>query len=141
MNDRDKLLKEINQEVELKKERVKELLETADFIDDDGYPTESALEIIEKWHWDDIPGWFRFIEEIWHFKSWGWKEKIEPHEWHNHEQYKDRMVRRYYVSTGGWSGNESIIHAMKNNDMMWHLNWIQSRRGGHFIFEEHQFAD
>jgi hypothetical protein len=24
---------------------------------------------------------------------------------------------------------------------LWHLNWVQSRRGGHFIFELHEFPD
>jgi hypothetical protein len=28
---------------------------------------------------------------------------------------------------------------MQKNDMMWHLNWVQSRRGGHYIFELRNF--
>jgi hypothetical protein len=135
MNDIEKIIAD-------KKVRVKFLLDDADFLDEDGYPTEQALEVVEKWHWDDIPGWFQFIKSIWHLHSWGWKEKLEPHDWNGKfEQYKNRMVQRHYVSTGGWSGNESIIGAMQRNDMMWHLNWVQSRRGGHYIFEEYHLAD
>jgi len=47
----------------------------------------------------------------------------------------------YNISTGGWSGNESIIHEMQENSMMWHLNWVQSCRGGHYIFELREFKD
>jgi len=129
MNYQEKIEKEIAD----KKARVQEILNDADFLDDDGYPTENALEAIEKWHWDDARGWFKFIEELWHLHSWGWKEKTEKHD------YQDKIVLRYYISTAGWSGNESIIRAMQKNDWMWHLNWVQSRRGGHYIFELKEF--
>ena len=39
-----------------------------------------------------------------------------------------------YFATGGWSGNESIIHAMQEN-IMWKLRWISSHRGGKYGFE------
>ena len=122
----------IEQKIVKDKERVEFLLNNGNFLDEDGYPTDDALEIIKKWHWDDIRGWFKFIEGIWHFYPWGWKEKDEPH------QRKNLSVRRYYISTGGWSGNESIIHAMQENSLMWTLNWVQSNRGGHYIFEEYE---
>ena len=118
------------------KARVGTLLDEADFIDEDGYPTEKALEAIEKWHWDDILGWFKFIEGLWAYHDFGWREKYEPHDWD-----KDKIVHRYHFSTAGWSGNESIIRAMQKNEMMWHLNWVQSRRGGHYIFERREFSD
>ncbi len=127
---------ELLEQIAKNKARVQEILDDADFVDDDGYPTENALEAIEKWHWDDARGWFKFIEGIWYFHDWGWREEDEPHDWE-----KDKIVHRYYVSTAGWSGNESIIRAMQNNDMMWHLNWVQSRRGGHYIFELKEFND
>lgn len=106
-----------------------------DFLDEEGYPTEDAYLVIEKWHWIDEKGWFDFIKSIWHLASWGWKEKEEPHDW------KDEMVTRYHISTAGWSGNEAIIRAMENNHMMWHLTWVQSRRGGHYIFELQDIKD
>jgi hypothetical protein len=107
-----------------------------DMLDDDGYPTDEAMHIIESWHWTDPKGWFDFINSIWHLKSWGWGEGET-----NHEYRKDKKVYRYDVSTAGWSGNETIIQYMKRNDMMWHLNWVQSRRGGHYIFELYEFKD
>ena len=137
--DREAALKQLEQDIANNKKLVLELIENSDLLDDDGYPTEAALEAIKLWHWDDAKGWFKFIEGLWYFRSFGWKEVDEPHEWSDMEQYKDRMVHRYYISTAGWSGNESIIRAMQDNDMMWHLNWVQSQRGGHYIFELKEF--
>ena len=137
----DEMMQKVEKEIAEKKARVKFLLGDGDFLDEDGYPTEQALEIVEKWHWDDISGWFKFIEGLWAYHDFGWDEKDELHEWSDKlTKYKDRIVHRYYISTAGWSGNESIIHAMQRNEMMWHLNWVQSRRGGHYIFEEYHLA-
>lgn len=101
-----------------------------DLLDEDGYPTEYALDLIEKWHFTDDKGWFEFIKELWHLRSWGWSEGEEPPGWNNNEK-----IYQYDISTAGWSGNESIIRAMERNTMLWHLTWVQSRRGGHYIFQ------
>lgn len=135
------MMDEIENQIAEKKARVKFLLDDGDFLDEDGYPTEQALEIVEKWHWDDAKGWFKFIEGLWAYHDFGWKEKVEPHELQGFKGYENRMAYRYYISTAGWSGNESIIRAMQRNDWMWHLNWVQSRRGGHYIFELREFND
>lgn len=37
--------------------------------------------------------------------------------------------------TGGWSGNESVITAMKQNPL-WHLLWDSSHRGGKHILKK-----
>ena len=121
---------EHQRKVEANKARIQEILDTDDLLDEHGYPTDGALEIVEKWHWDDIKGWFDFINSIWYLKSWGWSEGEEDHEYE-----KDKKVYRYHISTAGWSGNESVIHAMQQADMLWGLTWVQSRRGGHYIFE------
>ena len=137
MIDKEESKRKVEQEIAENKARVEYILQgNEELLDDDGYPTEIALEAIEKWHWDDIPGWFKFIEGLWYMRSWGWTEVDEPHEY-----YEDKIVHRYKISTAGWSGNESIIHAMQNNEMMWWLNWVQSRRGGHYIFELRRASD
>lgn len=102
-----------------------------DMLDEDGYPTTRALQIIKLWPYDDKKGWFDFIKDIWWATNWGWLEENEPHE------YKEgKTVHRYHISTGGWSGNESIIKAMQENENhLWMFTWVQSRRGGHYIFE------
>lgn len=116
-------------------DEVKALLEQ-DPLDEDGYPSESALMAIEKWHFSDPKGWFEFIKSIWHLASWGWSERLEDHEFK-----ENTTVYRYHISTAGWSGNESIVRAMEVNEFMWHLNWVQSRRGGHYIFELYELQD
>jgi hypothetical protein len=123
-------------DIEASKKTIFDLMEHNEMLDDDGYPTDAALDVIELWHWTDSKGWFEFIKSIWHLASWGWGEGEDDHEYK-----KDTKVHRYNVSTAGWSGNESIIGAMMRNEMLWHLNWVQSRRGGHFIFELHEFPD
>jgi len=130
-------LQELHRQLEEDKataqKRIAELM-SEEHYDEDGYPTEAALEIVRIWHWSDSPGWFEFIKSIWHLASWGWSEKEADHEYK-----KDEKVYVYNISTAGWSGNESIIHEMQENSMMWQLNWVQSLRGGHYIFELREF--
>lgn len=91
--------------------------------DADGYPTEEELVEIEKWPGlnkaSDYKGLMARVKELWH--------------------YPDRFVEKendiYYLSTGGWSGNESIIHALRDNYLFWAMCWLSSRRGGHYEFE------
>lgn len=130
MIDMTEAIAEADKQIAADKLLVQSLLDNGDILDEDGYPTEDALTIVEKWSFDDAKGWFDFIHSIWHLKSWGWPEGIEPHEWN-----KDETVYRYQISTAGWSGNESLIAAMRQNYMNWSLTWVQSRRGGHYIFE------
>lgn len=105
-----------------------------DLIDEDGYPTDHALDIIECWHWSDMKGWFEFIKELWYQKWFGWSEGLNPPDTKGFD-LEGKQRYEYHISTAGWSGNESLIRAMQQNDMLWALSWVQSRRGGHYIFE------
>jgi hypothetical protein len=87
------------------------------------YPTSKELKKISKWdcekdHFDWMP-FMEYIKSIWWTPEWGWTQK----------------GRKYYISTGGWSGNESIIYAMQRNFLFWSMCWISSRTGGHYIFK------
>lgn len=112
------------------KQIVDTLLAKGEFLDEDGYPTQDALTIIELWPYTDCKGWFIFINQLWAMKSFGWSEGEADHSY-----IKDKKVYLYELSTAGWSGNESIIRAMEANEFLWHLVWVQSRRGGHYQFE------
>jgi len=83
------------------------------------YPTNRELKQIATWPYErGSRSWFEFIESIWWSAEWGFR----------------KSQRRYYVSTGGWSGNEEIIAAMRKNFILWSQCWISVRRGGHYVF-------
>jgi hypothetical protein len=130
----------VRQEYESKRKEqiayVRALVYNNEMLDDDGYPTEACLEAIANWHFSEAELWFAFIREHWHLADWGWTEGEADHEYKENEK-----VYRYDISTAGWSGNEMLIRAMEANQAMWHLNWVQSRRGGHYIFELYRLAD
>lgn len=90
-------------------------------LGDDGYPSDVELARIEHWPHEDLKGLFEYIEERW----------VYPDCW--------RTIRRKSTltvdcSTGGWSGNESLISSLQANLMAWTLTWQKSRRGGHYVF-------
>lgn len=92
------------------------------------YPTDEDLAKVENWdgNWREC---FAFIRSIWWMPEWGWHEETVK------DELFDRLVTRYSISTGGWSGNESIVAAMERNRWLMIFFWIQSRRGGHYIYE------
>lgn len=54
--------------------------------------------------------------------------------WH----WPDYFVRdgcKFTLHTGGWSGNESLVHALMDNVLFVAFCWVSSRRGGHYEFE------
>ena len=102
-----------------------------EWLDEDGvYPTEEALEKIRTWPYEDIPGCFEFMKDIWTYADEGYWEEQETE-----DPLFERPILQYHISTGGWSGNEDIIRALEKNWIIWHGTWTQSRRGGHYIFE------
>ena len=101
---------------------------TNDYLDEDGYPTNEALDKISQWDYNDLQGWMNFIESLWHLKPMVWYSE------HKFDEDCNHWYTEYRVSTGGWSGNESIIHAMQENKLCWHFVWYSTRRGGHYVF-------
>lgn len=90
-------------------------------LDDDGYPTIAALRDVA-WHSvrsrEDCAALLAAVSEVWTYAGC-WKQDGDV----------------YRVSTGGWSGNESLIEALQENKVFWLLCWRLIRRGGHFEFE------
>ncbi len=85
------------------------------------YPTDEQLDKIKNWpidSTDDMLKLIEFVRSIWWMPEWGFK----------------LSGRRWEVATGGWSGNEEIIAALKDNWGFWSLCWQQSNRGGSYVF-------
>jgi hypothetical protein len=100
------------------------------------YPEDDDLERIEKWRIEWLNDgkhpvygpWFDAIKALWWMPEWGWTEEDGSDDLH------ERPVRIYSISTGGWSGNESLIGAMERNFICWSQTFVQMRRGGHYVF-------
>jgi hypothetical protein len=93
--------------------------------DKDGYPTEDELNTIKHWDIlkDGVEELLKYMNSLWHFGGWGFNLK--------NEEKKLYLV----LHTGGWSGNEDIVVALRENIMFWPLYWEKSTRGGHHYFE------
>jgi hypothetical protein len=94
-----------------------------EYFDEDGYPTEHALDMIAKWDWRHTDECFQFVRKMWQWNKMLWI------------QIDDGETITYDISTGGWSGNESLVMALRENHVIWMFTWVQSKRGGHYIFE------
>ncbi len=97
-------------------------------LDEEGYPTDEWLEFIRNYTPDKMPI-LVFIDTLadgWHFGDWGFRL---------YRRYRGR--RRLELHTGGWSGNEEIIEAIKGNMYLTHfkMRHVKWRIGGHYYFE------
>jgi hypothetical protein len=86
------------------------------------YPTNHELKIIREFDLSKRPvrELLDYIEPRWEYGDWGFIRK----------------KHRLELHTGGWSGNEDIIDALRNNFLFWHMYWYSHRRGGHFVFND-----
>lgn len=98
------------------------------------YPTEEALKTIREWDSSDPRGLLDYIGPYWENHAWPIK------------QYKFGVQWMVQMSTGGWSGNESIIGELdsfireaiagskERNNMFFTKYWYRTERGGHYWF-------
>lgn len=96
-------------------------------MDKNGYPENHELEKIKNWPAEDFIGLMDYVEGLWWMSNWGFSKRKS-------KGSNNRLIV-YKLSTGGWSGNEDIINALMENIMFWTICWVQSRSGGHHIFE------
>lgn len=92
---------------------------------ENNYPTPNELNKIKRWNIlndKEILVFLSYIEELWWMPDWGFK-------------LKGKKVISLELHTGGWSGNEEIISALKSNFMFWGMFWQKSIRGGHYYFK------
>jgi hypothetical protein len=106
-----------------------EVFDLVSTLDEDKYPTDETERRV-RFFKGDVRVLMAAIKEVWAYADGYWTEKDEPDDF-----FPDKIVHNYYVSTAGWSGNETIIGALENNLMFWMCFWRESRRGGHYIFE------
>lgn len=101
-------------------------------FDADGYPTQETLDALIDWPYKDALGALRFMQAAWH-----WPERVT--ETLRVEELLvcgtvEGDVRFLRCSTGGWSGNEDLIFALRDNPMIWSQTWRMSTSGGLHIF-------
>jgi hypothetical protein len=94
-------------------------------FDIDGYPSDDTIEAIEKWPVNDFVNCLKFAEKayqrgygVWNRKN-GWLK----------------------IATGGWSGNESIVYALKTQVYWKFLFLAQTSGGAYYIKDPETYKD
>ena len=98
------------------------------------YPDDDDLKRVSEWRneWLNdgkfpvFAPWFDLIKSLWWAADWGWTEFDGSDD--------GDPIRVYQISTGGWSGNESLLEAMRDNFVCWSMTFYSMRRGGHYEF-------
>ena len=87
-------------------------------LDNNGYPTDDSIEQIKNYNgsYADLMSEIAFLFSI-----------------YGRCEYRD-IDNTWEVVTGGWSGCESVISALKQNTMFWLTCWYMSKRGGYYEF-------
>jgi len=101
-------------------------------LDKDGYPTKKTLKKISKWNVKKDPkGLIDLLLDVW---QWGEKMLIVRKGFSTGLFRK--AIMKIEMHTGGWSGNESIIEALKKHEYGLFLFYLEKEiRGGHYYFE------
>lgn len=99
-------------------------------LDAQGYPTEEWLEFLKTYKPDKSLPLLTFVNEVlpngWYFADFGFVL---------HRKYKGKQ--KLELHTGGWSGNEEVISAIKSNIWLtcFQMQYVMWRTGGHHYFE------
>ena len=94
----------------------------SEWLDRDGYPTEAAELKVKMWDiggTEDCRRLLDFVRELWRV---------------GYPNFFEEADGVYEISTGGWSGNESLIGAIHENTIFHVFCWRASRRGGHYVY-------
>ena len=91
---------------------------------EDGYPEDEELEFIKNFDLasNDVMELVEYVRNIWNWSDWGFKTT-------------GKNIIKLELHTGGWSGNELIIRALKENMLFWPLYWRVHKKGGHYYFK------
>jgi hypothetical protein len=109
-------------------------------LNKDGYPTNTTLSKVKKWKikdYKDLLAMFEYIRENWWAADWGFSQEsidVDLEYGANESKAICKRQHTFRLSTGGWSGNEDMIRAMRENFLFWHMTWQVHRAGGHYEF-------
>jgi len=119
-------------EVKLKIVNFDEFLTDSDEPDGEGmYPSEITLETIRQWDYKTPYELFEFIEGYIN-RTYGkcdFRSYMQP-------VGQPRKFKAAEIITGGWSGIEDIIYALKANHIFWGMYFYQNTRGGSWMFRD-----
>lgn len=90
-------------------------------LDADGYPTESTLRMFE-YCMSSVQYFTKVMEAL--AAVWRYPERVT------------RQGDIWRVSTGGWSGNEDVIGALRQNHLWWTFYCRAWSAGGHYVFSK-----
>lgn len=99
-------------------------------LDEYGYPTDEWLDFIKSYVPNEQITISEFVDVMlrngWHGADWGFVL---------HRKYRGK--RKLELHTGGWSGNEEVIEAIKSNICLTHfkMRYVMWKTGGHYYFE------
>lgn len=105
-------------------------------FDRDSYPTDYTLERIKTWPVEtfaDMHAAMDFAGRAWSYPD-RWERIDEPDPDHFDRTGLPRFIVRYVFSTGGWSGNESIVGAIEANQTLQMIGAWAWQRGGHYEY-------
>ena len=100
-------------------------------IDEEGYPTEELLQFIREYDLlnNDVYDLIEVLFSNWYHGSTGYELK---------GAYTDKLFNKRYrtleLHTLGWSGNEDMIRALKDNQLFFLMYWRRTDVGGHYYF-------
>lgn len=96
----------------------------------DNYPTEKSLDLIRAFRGEAE----NLLYELGDYFSTHGHFSVEEITRTNH-LFEEETILKYSISTGGWSGCEDVMEALRQNFIFWALNWVSHYRGGHYTFE------
>jgi hypothetical protein len=124
--------------------KTEEQIKTAyKMTDEEDYPSDEQLEFIKSYKFtfnkegnvNNYQELLDYVHDIWWCPDWGWTKEMIDADLIPDKNITPIKVLRLRLSTGGWSGNEDIIQALRENEWFWTFFWQEERRGGHYVFE------
>ena len=92
-------------------------------LDADNYPDEASLKQIREYDLLEQP-FSGLLQLLWENTNWADRQIF----------MRGKHVIHLTYSTGGWSGNENVVDALRANILFWGLCWERTDAGGHYYF-------